>query len=263
MRMIGFSLSVKDGVRIGLGCALASGMTVLMLSAEATASEPKQIDETVEQALQLTPDLNNGRELYHGCAICHTPEGWGSPNGHYPQIAGQHRSVVMKQLADIYKGNRDNPTMIPFTRSLFADGPQRLADIAAYVEQLKMVPNNSVGPGIRLAEGKKLYEDNCQKCHGENGEGSEKDFYPRIQGQHYEYIQRQMQWIKNSRRRNADEKMTDQLMGFSYGDIASVADYVSRMQPDPARVADHQDWRNPDFRSGFRSVPRHHPEMPY
>jgi len=228
----------------------------MMAFAAPSAADPK-VDAMVTEALKLEPDLQNGRRLFYGCAICHTPEGWGSPDGHYPQIAGQHRSVVMKQLADIYKGNRDNPTMIPFTRSLFSDGPQQLADISAYIEQLKMVPNNSIGSGARLEQGKQLYEDNCKKCHGENGEGDGKEFYPLIQGQHFEYIKRQMQWIKTARRRNADEKMTEQLSGFSYEDIATVADYVSRMKHDPAKVADRKDWRNPDFRPGFRSVPRH------
>ena len=30
-----------------------------------------------EQALELTPSVENGRRVYRTCAVCHTPEGWG------------------------------------------------------------------------------------------------------------------------------------------------------------------------------------------
>ncbi|MES9898110.1 MAG: c-type cytochrome [Sedimenticola sp.] len=216
----------------------------------------KKVDEAAEQAINAVPDLENGRRLYRNCAVCHTPEGWGSPSGHYPQIAGQHRSVIVKQLADIHKGNRDNPTMMPFTRPLFRKGTQALADISAYVEQLPMVPNNSIGNGMQLEKGKQLYNDNCKKCHGENGEGDAKEFYPRLHGQHFNYLLRQMQWVKSGKRRNADKKMMEQYQRFSSNDLSIIADYTSRLKPDKSLVADHADWRNPDFRSNFRSAPR-------
>ncbi len=214
------------------------------------------VDEAVQQALEATPDLVNGRRLYKNCAICHTPEGWGSPSGSYPQIAGQHQSVVLKQLADIHKGNRDNPTMMPFTKPLFSKGVQALADVSAYIAQLPMVPNNSVGMGGRLDQGKQLYDEHCKKCHGENGEGDGKEFYPRIHGQHFKYLLRQLQWIKTGKRRNADKKMVEQFKQFSYNELSVIADYVSRLKPNEELLADHLDWRNPDFRSGFRSAPR-------
>ena len=81
-----------------------------------------------DKALSLQPDLENGRKLYLTCAVCHGPEGWGSPDGYYPQIAGQIDSVIIKQLADIRSRNRDNPTMYPFSkpsRSGWAPGNRR------------------------------------------------------------------------------------------------------------------------------------------
>lgn len=233
------------------------GLSLALLAVGVANADPgvKKIDEAAQQALNAAPNLERGKKLYRNCAICHTPEGWGSPSGHYPQIAGQHRSVVVKQLADIHKGNRDNPTMIPFTKPLFAKGTQALADISAYIEQLPMVPNNSIGFGTRLEEGKKLYNENCKKCHGENGEGDAKEFYPRIHGQHYKYLLRQLRWVKMGKRRNADEKMVEQFKKFSERELAAIADYVSRLAPDKKLVADHLDWRNPDFRSDFRTAP--------
>jgi len=43
-----------------------------------------------------------------------------------------------------------------------------------------MNPENGVGPGTDLANGEKLFKDNCVRCHGANGEGDEEKYYPRI-----------------------------------------------------------------------------------
>ena len=180
-------------------------MLCLFLGTTAVANKETS-EKEIAKALAATPDPENGKKLYRNCALCHTPEGWGSPGGHFPQIAGQHASVIIKQLADIRANNRDNPTMYPFAQSAFLKGPQSLADIAAYIAKLPMVPNNSVGPGNDLENGKKLYLDNCKKCHEESGEGKAEDHYPRIHGQHYQYLLRQLLWIQNGKRRNADKK---------------------------------------------------------
>jgi len=235
---------------------LIPGLSLVFLASGTASAEPKKIDKIIQQALDAKPDLEQGKKLYHNCALCHTPEGWGSPGGNYPQLAGQHQSVIIKQLADIHQGNRDNPTMMPFTRPLFAKGPQALADISAYIEKLPMVPNNSIGSGMRIEEGKELYNKNCKECHGDNGEGIAEEFYPRIHGQHFQYLFRQLQWIKLGRRRNADEKMVEQFKKYSHSDLQAIADYVSRLAPDKELLADHLDWRNPDFRSGFITAPK-------
>lgn len=217
---------------------------------------PKEVNAVVEKALQAKANLENGKKLYRTCALCHTPEGWGSPAGRFPQLAGQHQTVILKQLTDIHEKNRDNPTMFPFSEDIFAKGPQALADISSYIEKLPMVPNNSVGSGAKLEEAAKLYKENCKKCHGENGEGDASDFQPRIQGQHYQYILRQLQWIKSKKRRNADEKMVQQIENFSLSELSIISDYVARLRPEKKLLADHLDWRNPDFRSNFLTAPK-------
>ena len=234
---------------------LIIGMSLILLASATAYAEPMKADEIVQEALQAEPDLQKGRMLYYNCAICHTPEGWGSPNGRFPQIAGQHQSVILKQLADIQKGNRDNPTMIPFTGPLFYLGPQALADVSAYIAQLPMVPYNNIGSGLRIEEGKKLYNEECKKCHGENGEGVAKEFYPRIHGQHFQYVLRQMEWVKMGKRRNADKEMVKQFEKFSQDDLEVIADYVSRLPPAEGLLADHMPQKNPDFRPGFVTAP--------
>jgi cytochrome c553 len=199
-----------------------------------------------DEALHLKPDFNNGREVYEVCSACHQPEGWGLTDGTFPQLAGQHTKVIIKQLADIRALNRDNPTMYPFALPSQIGGPQAIADVAAYIQRLRMNPEPGTGDGKDLVLGKKLYADNCQRCHGADGEGDNDKFYPRIQAQHYSYLLRQYEWIKAGKRRNANPEMVKQIQGFSDRDTKAVLDYVSRLKP-PAALTAPKGWKNPDF----------------
>jgi cytochrome c553 len=197
-------------------------------------------------ALKLKPNLENGKKIYRICTVCHRPEGWGLESGAYPQVAGQLRTVIIKQLADIRARNRDNPTMLPFTSPQLLGGAQEIADVAAYISQLPMTPHNGQGPGMDLAWGEQLFKQNCTECHGDQGEGDFVDHVPAIYGQHYRYLLRQFEWIKMERRRNADRKMIKQIHNFTHRDIRAVLDYVSRIKPPAEKVA-KEGWRNPDF----------------
>jgi cytochrome c553 len=236
---------------------LASALLSVVISCTAVASEAqdsmatKQIAETT----QLTPNLENGKKVFYTCALCHSPEGWGTTDGTTPEIAGQLSSVIIKQLTDIRLGNRDNPTMIPFTTPVVMS-LQDIVDVAAYLEQLKMASSNLTGPGNNLEHGKKLYIKECAECHGKNGEGDAKEFYPKIHGQNYNYLLRQMHWIKDGKRRNANRNMVNQIKRFTDEDITAVIDYSSRLRPDPSKVAE-KGWTNPDFPRSFMFSPKY------
>ncbi|MCU7837103.1 MAG: c-type cytochrome [gamma proteobacterium symbiont of Taylorina sp.] len=199
-----------------------------------------------EQSLRLAPNLNNGIKVYEVCSACHMPEGWGVPDGTYPQISGQHQNVLIKQLTDIRQLNRDNPSMYPFALPEEIGGSQAIADVTAYIEKLPMLNENGIGSGKNLELGKKLYHKHCSECHGKNGEGNNEKFYPRIHGQHYNYLVRQFEWIQSGKRRNANPEMIKQIKNFSQNDTEAVLDYVSRLLTPKEKTVD-KNWRNPDF----------------
>lgn len=232
------------------------------LAQAATGPAPSELAlREYDEVMALTPNLANGAKVYLTCAVCHRPEGWGSPDGDYPQIAGQLRTVIIKQLADIRARNRDNPLMYPFSVPRVLGGAQAIADVAAYVSQLPMTAVNGKGPGTDLELGKRLYEENCTKCHGDKGQGNVQEHIPAVAGQHYLYQVRQFDAIRSGRRKNADPKMTRQIHGFTPREESAVLDYTSRLVPPSEKLA-RPGWQNPDFphyvrppMPGFPAVP--------
>jgi cytochrome c553 len=238
-------------------CSIAP--LIVCSAASATEDPVFNIEANTIETLKLTPNIENGSKVFKTCALCHSPEGWGTKDGHTPEIAGQHSSVIIKQLTDIRQGNRDNPTMLPFTNPDVID-KQDIADVAAYVEKLKMSPKNLTGPGDDLKLGEEIYAEECAECHGKNGEGDAEEFYPRIHGQNYNYLLRQLLWIKEGKRRNANRNMVRQLQRFSEKELRAVIDYSSRLTPDSSKLAE-PGWKNPDFPEDFVFSPRYK-EMP-
>ena len=226
---------------------LASTILLASLSSPGVAAE-KEVDRLSphEKAIALPSNLEQGRKEYEICVVCHTPEGWGTKSGQYPQIAGQLRGVIIKQMDDIRSRNRDNPTMYPFASQKMLDTPQAISDVAGYIAKLPMNADVGQGKGDDLEHGKVLYDKHCAKCHGDDGEGDTDDLIPAIRGQHYEYLVRQFEWIRDGKRRNADEKMVKQIQSFSPRDIEAIMDYTSRL-PIPQEMQAKPGWRNPDF----------------
>lgn len=187
-----------------------------------------------DRAMLLVPDVQQGKEIYSEkfCIACHQDHALGIKAGSYPRIAGQHPFVILKQLADFRHKDRDAPVMFNFASAANIGGTQAMADVAAYISSLDEPKQkvNGIGPGNDLELGKKLYRDNCLKCHGEYGEGKNYMYYPRLQGQHYEYMLRQFQWIRDGKRRRANPEMEKLIAAFSEHEMKSVLDYTSRLE---------------------------------
>jgi cytochrome c553 len=184
------------------------------------------------EALKLKGDPKNGKDTYEVCGACHLPSGAGRADGTFPQLAGQHATVLIKQMADIREGLRDNPTMYPFAKEAMTN-PQELADTSAYIQTLCIPVDHGKYEGkdhdTQVAKGKELYEKQCKECHGANGEGNGEKFYPVIAGQHYKYLLRQMTEIRDGKRRNANPDMVKVIKPYTDDQLVAISAYQSNL----------------------------------
>jgi cytochrome c553 len=218
---IGAALSLAAGASWGQPAPKAEGI-------ETEGYQWNKMEGEKVEALELKGDAKRGEEAYEVCGACHLPSGAGRPDGTFPQLAGQHSTVLIKQMADIRAGRRDNPIMYPFAVTLV--DPQELADVAAYLQTIPIPPGHGTGPGTDLARGKELYDRDCVQCHGKQGEGNEENFYPVLAGQHYEYMLRQIRDIAGLRRRNANPDMVKVVKAYDEAELQAVVDYMSRLE---------------------------------
>lgn len=215
-----------------LGLLLAAWCSTPVTAAEPEAWNAPYPEKT--EALQAHGDAARGEAAFVICQGCHRVGALGRVDGSYPRLAGQHATVLIKQLADVRSARRSNPKMLPFADHQ-ALTTQEVADIAAYLERLPAPPDNGRGPGDQLDLGARLYAADCMACHGGNGQGKADQFFPRLAGQHYRYLRREGLMIRDGARRNANPDMIKAIRNYSDEEIDAVSDYMSRLPVSPGR----------------------------
>lgn len=210
--------------------AILVSLTLWPALASAQAPAWNEIKGELKAALEAKGDPGRGEVAFEGCQGCHRPDASGRVSGAYPRLSGQHATVLMKQIVDIRSGLRINPKMEPFADDHVLT-PFTIADLAAYLQGMPITVNNGKGPGGDLERGKKLYEKDCAECHGAVGEGLAEKFYPMVAAQHYRYLLRELRYIRDGDRRNANPNMVKALAAYSSAEMEAVADFMSRIPP--------------------------------
>jgi len=187
----------------------------------------------VSATLALAGDGRRGKEAFGECQSCHRKDASGRANIGTPRLSGQHASVIIKQLMDIRSGHRINIEMKDYVLEPELT-LQNFADIAAYLESLPVAGNLSKGPPELLARGQALYEKDCAACHGAQGEGRPELFHPMVASQHYTYLVRELELIRDGGRGNSNPAMPPILKNYSADDRRAVAAYMAQL-PAPAR----------------------------
>ena len=199
----------------------------------ATAQTPPVWNEIKGEqliALQAKGDPARGETAFVPCQGCHRKDASGRTSGAYPRLSGQHVQVIIKQVTDIRAGRRYNPKMEPYIGD-HALTPYDIADIAVYLQGLPISAENGKGPGSGVAAGKKIYENDCNDCHGNKGEGDAAKFYPMVAAQHYRYLLRELKFIRDGDRRNANPDMVKRIKAYSDNDLEAMADYLAQLPP--------------------------------
>ena len=192
----------------------------------------------VSNAATVMPvgDAANGKAQLMMCSACHGQDG-NSAAPSFPKLAGQGAKYLYKQLVDVRDGNRN---ILQMTGMLNGKSDQDLADMAAYYAS-QATTGAKADPAL-VELGKKIYNGGnadtgvaaCIACHGPNGKGLAPAGYPRLAGQHADYIAAQLTMYRTGyddpagRTNDGDTKiMRATARGLSDAQIKAVASYAS------------------------------------
>ena len=162
-----------------LACALLSGVAAAV---EDPGARARQLVTTV-------------------CASCHGADG-NSTQTTYPKLAGLQASYIKKQIREFVSGTRRHEMMSSIAARLTEDDVQALADFFS-----SRPPSPGVDGDPRLAaRGRAIYFEgnvaaglpSCDGCHAADGTGGPR--FPRLAGQHADYLYKQLDDIKHGRR---------------------------------------------------------------
>ncbi|WP_206198568.1 c-type cytochrome [Zoogloea dura] len=171
------------------------------------------------------------------CQECHGADGHGfgqsaSSEGRHPKLAGQPAEYIVKQIADFRSGARKHDVMTLMARTV---EPADILDIAAYfASQKPMKGEGAAGNPL----GRRLYEsgdaargvDACIACHGPAGQGIAGlgAAAPRIGGQEWRYLEKQLlDWRSGERRNSRDGVMNRVTRGLSDEELRALTDYLA------------------------------------
>lgn len=139
-------------------------------------------------------DASAGAKKVAACAACHGKDG-NSASGAFPKLAGQNVKYLVKQLADIQSGVRNVPTM---AGQLDGMSEADLLNVATYYAE----QTGSVGQAAAdlVALGESIYRSGvakkgvaaCTACHSPTGSGNAPAGFPKLGGQHADYIEAQL-----------------------------------------------------------------------
>lgn len=178
---------------------------------------------------QAAPSASDGRRLYAPCVVCHQPNAWGSPDGAIPNLAGQQKRYLEKQLTVFRSGARVDTAMQVVTAHSTFSGENTIVALADYLSSLDANPNPVNGSGEHLRVGQELYTHICAACHGVDGRGEQGNRVPRIAEQHYPYLRRQIEAAASLHKDLAPPEMTSALRSMRPQEKDALADYISRL----------------------------------
>lgn len=182
------SISIsRNAVVAGLACA------ALGLAGAALAQGQGQQASADQTAQKVAGSI---------CAACHGPTG-ASTSPLFPVLAGQQELYLAAQLRAFKAKTRGEKDAHDYMWGMATLLDESVIDgLARHYAAQTPAPGTPGAPAL-VARGKLLFEQGeparqvvaCQSCHGADAQGN--TIFPRLAGQHAEYVVRQLEVIQN------------------------------------------------------------------
>lgn len=186
-------------------------------------------------AQDVQGDAKMGAKKNAMCIGCHGIVGYQAsfPEIHkVPMISGQSAKYISSALNAYKKGERKHPTMRGIAASLT---DQDIADLSAFYAASGVVDGAAALGAAPAANGKAaelVAKGNCVSCHGASFSAPIDPSYPRIAGQHNDYLFVALKSYKAEG--NAQVGRGNAIMGgvakqFSNAELKEIANYVGSL----------------------------------
>lgn len=177
--------------------------------------------------------VEEGQAKSTPCIACHGAGG-NSSNPVWPNLAGQHKKYIVRQLQAFKGGTRQDPLMTPMAMGLSEDD---MEDLAVYFDEQPLTGLEA--DPARAPKGQRLYRGGdantgvaaCLACHGPEGDGNPAAGWPSIKGQHAPYVAAQLRAYRaGTRKTDSNQMMRDVARNLSDEQIDDVAAYVQGLR---------------------------------
>jgi len=206
--------------------ALLISLTMAFAGLFATAQA-----QTAKPAAPANPAIESKVAM---CIGCHGIKGYQAsfPEIHkVPMISGQGAKYIVAALTAYKKGERKHPTMRSIAGSM---SEQDMADVAAYYEQhgkqAVVPPEQAAAAPADVAA--LLTKGACASCHGANYNKPIDGSYPKLAGQHGDYLYvalKAYQTVGSSQVGRGNAIMAGQVKQFSHAELKAMANYLASL----------------------------------
>jgi len=192
---------------------------------------------TSERSRNLADPSISGRTLaLQVCSNCHGVDG-NSVNPNFPKLAGQQKEYFVAQMKEFKGHSRLDPAGFEYMWGLSRSLTEKQIDeLASYFSQQKNLADQP-GNAQRASAGKQVFEHGvaaknippCSTCHGPDGAGNAT--FPRIAGQHADYLVKQLNVFQRTDERPEGGIMKVIAHELTPGNMEDVAAYLSSHTP--------------------------------
>lgn len=194
------------------------------------------------QAQEQAGDAAAGHKKNAMCIGCHGIPGYQASFPEIykvPMIAGQNAKYIAAALTAYKKGDRKHPTMRGIAESL---SDQDIADLAAYyaaeagsAAELPAAPAKAPSPEVAEL----LKKGSCAACHGENFSKPIDGSYPKLAGQHADYLYAALKSYATQGNASVGRNhaiMGAQVKAFSHAELKGLSGYLASLPGDMKTV---------------------------
>lgn len=181
------------------------------------------------------PDVAGSTLALQVCSNCHGVTG-NSVSPNFPNLAAQQEAYLVSQLTAFKGHSREDPAGFEYMWGLSHNLTEKqIGELAAYFAGNKLEKRPIESRPERIAAGKSIFTDGipassvpaCGSCHGAEGMGN--GAFPRIAGQHADYLAKQLLVFQKTDQRPAGVAMKTVVHQLTLENVEDVSAYLQSM----------------------------------